>query len=91
MPGLQPARTDHARQDVGFVNSDPGPDRSERQRRVAEAIHSGEMEGLTVDPETRADADAYVEGEITADGLVERTRHRYRLGVPLRQQDQPLD
>ena len=52
---------------------------AERARRVAEAIHSGEMEGMRVGPETRADAAEYVEGRIDSDELVVRTRARYGL------------
>ncbi|MFV0320641.1 MAG: hypothetical protein ACK5IN_09855 [Microbacterium sp.] len=53
---------------------------AERELRVAEAIHSGEMEGLQVDPATRADAQEYVAGRISSDELVERARARYGLG-----------
>jgi len=52
----------------------------QRQRAVEEAVHSGEMEGLRVDPATRADADAYVAGRIDSDELVVRARARYGLG-----------
>jgi hypothetical protein len=52
---------------------------AERERRVAEAIHSGEMEGLRVDPGTQADADEYVAGRIDSDELVARARARYGL------------
>ena len=52
---------------------------AERQRRVDDAIHSGEMEGMHVDPATRADAGDYVAGRITSDELVERARARYGL------------
>jgi|AntRauMFilla1563_2_1112583.scaffolds.fasta_scaffold55867_1 hypothetical protein len=50
-----------------------------RIRAVEDAIHSGVMEGLEVDFETRADADEYVAGRITSGGLVARTRARYGL------------
>lgn len=53
--------------------------RAERARRVAEAIHSTEMEGLTIGAATRADAGLYVEGNIDSDELVARTRARYGL------------
>jgi len=55
---------------------------TERERRFAleQAEHSGEMEGLHVDPATRADAEEYVAGRIDSDELVVRTRARYRLG-----------
>lgn len=51
-----------------------------RERVVDEAVHSGEMEGLHVDPATRADADAYIAGRIDSDELVARARTRYGLG-----------
>lgn len=51
-----------------------------RERVVEEAVHSGEMEGLHVDPTTRADADAYIAGRIDSDELVARARTRYGLG-----------
>lgn len=51
-----------------------------RERVVEEAVHSGEMEGLQVDPATRSDADAYVAGRIDSDELVARARRRYGLG-----------
>lgn len=50
-----------------------------RKRRVDDAIHSGEMEGVHVAPATRADAGEYVAGRITSDELVERARARYGL------------
>jgi Antitoxin VbhA len=53
---------------------------SERERRVAEAIHSGEMEGLDVTPAGREDAAEYVAGRIDSDELVARARARYGLG-----------
>ncbi|WP_309617107.1 hypothetical protein [Salinibacterium sp.] len=54
---------------------------AERARRFAleQAEHSGEMEGLHVDPATRADAEEYVAGRIDSDELVARTQARYRL------------
>lgn len=51
----------------------------ERKRRVAEAIHSGEMEGLKVSKEGQADAQKYVAGRIDSDELVARARSRYGL------------
>lgn len=53
---------------------------AERAGRVAEAIHSGEMEGLTVTTATREDADGYIAGQIDAEELVARVRARYGLG-----------
>lgn len=52
---------------------------AERERRVAEAIHSGEMEGLQVSPAGRADAQEYIAGRIDSDELVARARARYGL------------
>lgn len=50
-----------------------------RRRVVEEAIHSGEMEGLTVSVKGRQDADEYVAGRIDSDELVARARARYGL------------
>lgn len=55
------------------------PSRALRGRAVAEAIHSGEMEGLRVTPKFRADAGDYVAGKIDSNELVARTRARYGL------------
>ena len=52
---------------------------AERERRVAEAIHSGEMEGLSVSPAGRADAQEYIAGRIDSDERVARARARYGL------------
>ena len=52
---------------------------AERERRVEEAIQSGEMEGLTVDPDTKVDSDDYIVGVIDSDELVARARARYGL------------
>lgn len=52
-------------------------DVAERERRVEQAIHSGEMDGFTVDDDTKADARLYVNGEIDSDELVRRTRARH--------------
>ena len=54
-------------------------ERSERARRVAEAIHSGEMEGVLVSADTRLDAREYIAGRIDSDELVARARARYGL------------
>ena len=53
------------------------PGRAERARRVEDAIHSGRMEGLDVTPATRADAQEYAEGKISARELRARVRARY--------------
>lgn len=55
------------------------PEQQERARRVAEALHSVRMEGLSVTDATYADAELYVAGAIDADELVDRTRGRYGL------------
>lgn len=52
---------------------------TQRGQRVAEAIHNGEMEGLTVTPAGRADAEDYIAGSIDSDELVARARARYGL------------
>lgn len=49
-----------------------------RARKVAEARHSSQMEGLVSDEQTRADQDAYARGELSADELVERGRANVR-------------
>ncbi len=57
----------------------PTTDESERERRVAEAIHSGEMEGLTVSAAGQADAQEYIAGRIDSDELLARARARHGL------------
>lgn len=52
---------------------------AERRFALEQAEHSGEMEGLHVDPATRADGEEYAAGRIDADELVARTRARYGL------------
>ena len=49
--------------------------KAERARRVAEAIHSGEMEGFQVTVAGQGDAQEYVAGRIDSDELVARARH----------------
>ncbi|QLD12415.1 antitoxin VbhA family protein [Microbacterium oleivorans] len=51
----------------------------ERAKQVEAAIHSAEIEGLTVTSATRADADSYVAGTIDSAELLERVRSRYGL------------
>lgn len=51
----------------------------ERERVVAEAVHSAAMEGLTVTPATRADADEYARGSIDVDELLARVDARHRV------------
>lgn len=52
---------------------------AERARWVAEAIHSGEMEGLPVSAASRQDAQEYVAGRIDSDELVAHACARYGL------------
>lgn len=52
---------------------------AERERRVEEALHSGEMEGFSVDSATLVDSDDYVAGVIESDEIVARARARYGL------------
>jgi hypothetical protein len=52
---------------------------TERARRVTEAVHSAEMEGLKVSAATFAIAQEYVRGAIDSDELVARVRARHRL------------
>lgn len=53
--------------------------RVDRNRVVAEARRSSELEGARSTEATRADQDAYVRGEIDIDQLGERVRARYGL------------
>lgn len=48
-----------------------------RERVVDEAIHSASMEGLTVTPATRVDAEEYAHGAIGVDELLDRVRTRH--------------
>jgi hypothetical protein len=50
-----------------------------RASHVEAAVHSTEIEGLTVSDETLADADRYVAGQIDSTELVDRVRARYGL------------
>lgn len=50
-----------------------------RAQYVEAAIHSGEIEGLTVSDATLADADSYIAGKIDSTELVDRVRARYGL------------
>lgn len=54
-------------------------ERAERERIVAASIHSGEMEGLSISDEARADNDEYIAGVIDADEVVARARARHGL------------
>jgi hypothetical protein len=50
-----------------------------RRRIVDEAIHSGEMEGLSITDAARADVEEFVSGRIDADDLVTRAQARHGL------------
>lgn len=50
-----------------------------RARVMEEAIHSGEMEGAYVSAEFRRDADEYVQGNISIEDLMKRTKRRWQI------------
>lgn len=54
-------------------------DAVDRKRAMEEAIHSGEMEGAYVSAEFRKDADEYVQGDISIEDLMRRTKRRWRV------------
>lgn len=49
----------------------------ERAESAAISLHSAELEGHSVTPETRADTELYVSGEIDSKELLHRVRARY--------------
>lgn len=51
----------------------------DRKRAMEEAIHSGEMEGAYVSAEFREDADEYVQGDISIEELMSRTKRRWQV------------
>lgn len=51
----------------------------DRERFMEEAIHSGEMEGAYVSAEFREDADEYVKGDISIEGLMRCTKRRWKV------------
>ncbi len=51
----------------------------DRERAIADARRSSELEGARSTDATRADQDAYLRGEIDIDQLGERVRARYGL------------
>jgi hypothetical protein len=55
------------------------PDERARRFALAQAEHSGEMEGLHITPATRADAEEYATGRIDIHELVARGLARYGL------------
>lgn len=50
-----------------------------RAEQVEAAVHSAEIEGLSVTSDTKADADSYIAGTINSSELVDRVRARYGL------------
>ena len=52
----------------------------DRRRLMEEAIHSSEMEGAYVSAEFREDTEEYVEGDISIEELMTRTKRRWRVG-----------
>ncbi len=54
-------------------------ERAERERAVAQATHSAEMEGLTPSDAFRQDTADYIVGKADSAELVARTRARYGL------------
>ena len=50
-----------------------------RAVQVEVAVHSAEIEGLSVSSDTKADADSYIAGTINSSELVDRVRARYGL------------
>jgi hypothetical protein len=64
-----------------MTSKHPGmsPDEAARRWALEQAEHSGEMEGLHVDPETLADGEEYAAGRIDVDEFVAVVRARYGL------------
>jgi hypothetical protein len=65
---------------MGTTTSNKPGTQAARERAVEDAIHSASMEGLTVTPATRADADEYAAGAIDVDELIARVDARHRVG-----------
>lgn len=53
----------------------------DRKRAVEEAIHSGEMEGAYVSDEFRADANEFVQGDMSIEQLMRRAWRRNAHGT----------
>lgn len=51
--------------------------RGQRAENAAQSLHSAELEGHSVTPETQAEAELYVSGEIDSQELLRRVRARY--------------
>lgn len=50
-----------------------------RTRAVAEAVHSGHMEGLDIDDEARADLGEFILGRLSLEQVRERACNRYEV------------
>lgn len=48
-----------------------------RKQAIESSIHSGEMEGAYVSAQFNKDADEYVEGNISIEELMRRTKRRW--------------
>ena len=59
--------------------------KAERRRRVAEAIHSGQMEGRQATDAGQVDAQEYTAGRIDSDELAVRARARH--GLPAEEEE----
>ncbi|MDR1264196.1 MAG: antitoxin VbhA family protein [Propionibacteriaceae bacterium] len=55
----------------------PEAGREQRQRRLDEAFHSGELEGAVISDELRADGARYVAGLIDPKEMLARAKARY--------------
>lgn len=49
----------------------------DRRRAIEEAVHSGEMEGVTVTDAFRADMAGYIAGDMTLDEMYDRAMKRW--------------
>ena len=70
------ARLEHSKE--VFVTIDTA-DSARRERAIADASRSSELEGSQSTAATRDDQDAYVRGEIDIEQLGDRVRSRYGL------------
>ena len=76
---LHPHHARHAVTHLNYFFASPKHEHTGRERLVAEAIHSAEMEGLTVSESAVADSGTYIAGKIDSAELVARARARYGL------------
>ena len=51
----------------------------QRAKNAAQSLHSAELEGHSVTPETQADTELYVSGEIDSQELLRRVKARYSI------------